>query len=420
MAISLQLPVSRPSSPPLSPIIGKRGPMGSKGGRLALLALVATALVAVHRRTGFLSTQSLLSAPASHARSPVAPSSLCPAEGDLVEELLVAEADGSTSIPSRPLAPAGEPGDAQPGDQDFCPTDENGRPTVILVPLDGGTEPYGVDDPMRRTHFMSSSSSQNPLAPVSDLGFLPWRPQSDREAAERFPRRFATARPANQPCPVYYVPASSRPPILDSDPSSSIQFQAPENNDRQLPPPSQPCSDRTGITTPALRQWQAQGHVEMLFGFATTPSRALQFLPRWTEWLPSSLGPASSSSARSRARSLVPHRAHSSGVKAAIRARRLRRKAAGALVVVPPDPSTRDQAWLAVGAAAARGLDVRMKEVEAPRTEIRYFDMVRQLWWEGKQRQDETGVEVDWFVFAYVPSISTRTRRHAERGPQRR
>lgn len=257
----------------------------SRAVRLSFALLAASTLF--YTQSNHILSSRLVSSLDLHRYLPSPPSLAPPCH--VVSEI-DATSDDTFLDPGMPLdrvRPAPVAGtDLAPGDQDFCPTDSDGRPTVILVPIDGGVEPFDEDDPMNRSTFLSPSASTNDGAVVSDIGFLPWQPQTAEHAANRIPKWFALHRDVKTPCPVYYVPATSQKPFLP--PSARVEdlLHLQHANNKRNHLGVEHCdatTDPVPFTPDEIDLWKERGHPEFLFGFATTPSRALKFLPRWTE-----------------------------------------------------------------------------------------------------------------------------------------
>lgn len=291
-------------------------------------------------------------------------------------------------LPTRPAKPI--------DDQDFCPPAGPGRrATAILIPIGQGLEPWDVDDTRSRTVFLGPKDSAV-QTDQSPLGFLPFMSQSEQERRDRRPARFNTNMTANALCPVYYVPASalvSRIPALRSPPGKKTRRFTVDLKARLHKLSQSVLGGAEGLGCKSASQhsgqevalWQRRGYSEFMFGFATTPQRALEFLPRWSEWLPSSLpnNVEVERAYRWRPSSTPP----------------LRRPTASALVLTPPLAEL-DQAWEVQNAAQGAGLDLKLKELAAERYEVRYMNLVQEMWRESVKREALGAPITQWFTLA--------------------
>lgn len=283
-------------------------------------------------------------------------------------------------------------------DQDFCPPPGPGRrTTAILIPIGQGLEPWEADDSRSRTFFLRKEDGG--VEPQrSEIGFLPFKSMSPDETRLSRPPRFQTNMTEKNPCPVYYVPASPLfspiPPLMNLSQGGSLYpytaFQAMLHRLRSFGSSfitskflGSRCSrDQHGEKELAL--WERRGYSEFMFGFATTPSRALDFLPRWSEWLPSFV-PPEGDDPTDRWKS------------ASSRTQPLRRLTASALVLIPPKEEL-DQAWEVESAARGAGLDIKLKELPADRFERRYMCLVSEMWKEAQEKERLGGPIVQWFT----------------------
>ncbi|WAQ88096.1 hypothetical protein PtA15_9A221 [Puccinia triticina] len=290
--------------------------------------------------------------------------------------------------------------DAEIDDQDFCPPPGPGRrATAILIPIGQGLEPWETDDSRSRTFFLRKEDG-GAEPQKSEVGFLPFRPLSADDARLARPPRLETNMTDKHPCPVYYLPASPLfspiPPLKNlangpRDPHSAFEAMLQRLRDfgSSLAPPrlfgGPSCRSRQhGQSELAL--WERRGYSEFMFGFATTPTRALDFIPRWSEWLPSSVPPAGDDPADK-------WRATSA------KSQPLRRLTASAVVLIPPKEEL-DQAWEVESAARGAGLDITLKELPADRFERRYMSLVQEMWREAQERERLGAPIVQWFTLA--------------------
>ncbi|PLW06943.1 hypothetical protein PCANC_10114 [Puccinia coronata f. sp. avenae] len=285
-------------------------------------------------------------------------------------------------------------------DQDFCPPAGPGRrATAILIPIGQGLEPWETDDSRARTFFLRKEDGGT-AAQKSDIGFLPFRPMSADDARLARPPRLETNMTEKHPCPVYYVPASPLfspiPPLKilagdARDPRNAFNamLQRLRHFGSSLAPPrlfgSSQCRDRQP-TQSEIALWERRGYSEFMFGFATTPTRALDFIPRWSEWLPSSVPPAGDDPAD---KWRATH----------AKSQPLRRLTASAIVLIPPKEEL-DQAWEVESAARGAGLDIFFKELSADRFERRYMSLVQEMWREAQARERLGAPTVQWFTLA--------------------
>ncbi|MBW0464638.1 hypothetical protein O181_004353 [Austropuccinia psidii MF-1] len=305
-------------------------------------------------------------------------------------------------------------------DQDFCPPPGPGRRmTAILIPVGQGLEPWDADDSRSRTFFFGKDDAQA-QAEKSQLGFLPFQSKSTDEAKFNLPPRFKTNMTDKHPCPVYYVPAS---PLFSPIPPLKITsigphnpysaFGAMLNRLKRLHPSfsearvfGSGCGPKSH-SEKQLALWERRGYSEFMFGFATTPSRALDFIPRWSEWLPSSLPPLGDDPAG---------KWKSSSKQSPL----LRRLTANALVLIPPMEEL-DQAWEVESAARGAGLDIKLKELVADRFEKRYMSLVQEMWKESQERERLGAPTTLWFTLAdddtYFLSLDSVARMLAKYDP---
>ncbi|KAA1112852.1 hypothetical protein PGT21_012685 [Puccinia graminis f. sp. tritici] len=289
--------------------------------------------------------------------------------------------------------------DAEIDDQDFCPPAGPGRrATAILIPIGRGLEPWEADDSRSRTFFLRKEDGGTEPQ-KSDIGFLPFRPMSADDARLARPPRLETNMTDKHRCPVYYVPASPLfspiPPLKNladgsRDPHNAFQVMLQRLRDfgSSLAPPKlfgPSCNSRQHSQS-ELALWERRGYSEFMFGFATTPTRALDFIPRWSEWLPSSVPPAGDDPADK-------WRATSA------KSQPLRRLTASAVVLIPPKEEL-DQAWEVESAARGAGLDITLKELPADRFERRYMSLVQEMWKEAQTRERLGAPIVQWFTLA--------------------
>lgn len=297
-------------------------------------------------------------------------------------------------IPIRPLKAL--------DDQDFCPPSGPGRrSTAILIPIGQGLEAWDSDSSQSRTYFLSPQDSAT-QTDQSELGFLPFLKQDPHQHLQRHPARLNPNMTDSALCPVYYVPASPLfhpiPPPRGS-PIPSAQGGLTAALTTRLYKLRQTLMIRMGVgcptqprhSLPEIELWHRRGYAELMFGFATTPQRALEFLPRWSEWLPSALPIDLESELvnRWRATSLPP----------------MRRPTASALVLTPPELEL-DQAWEVQNAARGAGMDVKLKPLQAERFEVRYMRLVQEMWRESVEREGLGAPLTQWFILASVSSLS--------------
>ncbi|KAH9456862.1 hypothetical protein Pst134EA_020772 [Puccinia striiformis f. sp. tritici] len=284
-------------------------------------------------------------------------------------------------------------------DQDFCPPAGPGRrATAILIPIGQGLEPWETDDSRSRTFFLrKEDGGTDPKK--SDIGFLPFRSMSADEARLARPPRIETNMTDRHPCPVYYVPASPLfspiPPLKNladgaRDPHNAFDAMLKRIRDfgSSLAPPKlfgTSCNTHKHSQS-ELALWERRGYSEFMFGFATTPTRALDFIPRWSEWLPSSVPPAGDDPA---------DKWRATNAKS----QPLRRLTASAVVLIPPKEEL-DQAWEVESAARGAGLDITLKELTADRFERRYMSLVQEMWKEAQTRERLGAPIVQWFTLA--------------------
>lgn len=280
-------------------------------------------------------------------------------------------------------------------DQDFCPPAGPGRrATAILIPIGQGLEPWDVDEPSGRTFFVGRKDSASETD-QSELGFLPFMTQTAHEQNERRPARFNPNMTSNALCPVYYVPASALvnpiPPLRANRGKKSRRLTArltePLYKLRLTLMGGDGTSCQTENAPPQhsaqeLALWRRRGYSEFMFGCATTPKRATEFLPRWSEWLPSSM-PVDVELERD-----LRWRSASGEI--------LRRHTASTLVLTPPDTEL-DQAWEVENAARGAGMDIKLKSVVADRYEARYMQLIPELWREAVEREALGAPITQWF-----------------------
>jgi len=161
-------------------------------------------------------------------------------------------------------------------------------------------------------------------------------------------------------------------------------------------------------TQSEIALWERRGYSEFMFGFATTPTRALDFLPRWSEWLPSSVPPAGDDP-RDKWRA------------ADAKSQPLRRLTASAVVLIPPKEEL-DQTWEVESAARGAGLDILFKELPAEKVERRYMSLVQEMWREAQARERLGAPIVQWFTLAdddtYFLSLDSVARMLAKYDPE--
>ena len=105
-----------------------------------------------------------------------------------------------------------------------------------------------------------------------------------------------------------------------------------------------------------------------MFGFATSQTRTLKYLPRWYDWL---------------------NTTKTVEVEAV-------------LVLISPDENNSDTHWEMQMIAKALGFPLIIKSVPAKRTERRYLKLVKHMWLEALKRESEGHHRTDWFVLASV------------------
>ncbi|KAA1112824.1 hypothetical protein PGT21_012013 [Puccinia graminis f. sp. tritici] len=242
-------------------------------------------------------------------------------------------------------------------DQDFCPptiSQQHGltitrRPTFILTP---SYTDYDDQDSLNRTTFMPDKPQsslhdevRDPSEPqLSGIGFMAWGPR-DKDIPLSWPRRFRNNLEPEEPCPVYEVPA------IDTDP--------PEFGPVKSFIPSLGGSQR-GCRPIATQK------LGMMFGFATSQSRTLKYLPRWYDWLNSTKTVEIET----------------------------------VMVLISPNENNYDTNWEMEMIGKALGFPLRIKSVAAKRYEWRYMKLVKHMWLEAIKRESEGHHRTDWFTLA--------------------
>jgi hypothetical protein len=70
------------------------------------------------------------------------------------------------------------------------------------------------------------------------------------------------------------------------------------------------------------------------------------------------------------------------------------------VLTVPGDEAIRvENREKAEGRARGLGINMALKQVEANRHELRYFDLVQEMYKKAMEREVEEGIVTDWFVF---------------------
>ena len=81
------------------------------------------------------------------------------------------------------------------------------------------------------------------------------------------------------------------------------------------------------------------------------------------------------------------------------------------LVLTPPYVGAEERhAKEVVAEAITRKLNVHIRELKAERFETRYLALAQEMWLTAMQREEETGVVVDWFIFMFVKISSLSSR----------
>ncbi|PLW44574.1 hypothetical protein PCASD_05131 [Puccinia coronata f. sp. avenae] len=242
-------------------------------------------------------------------------------------------------------------------DQDFClPTisQQHGltiarRPTFILTPK---YMSYEAEDISNRTTFMPDTLQSNFHEEIrnggepqlSDIGFMAWG-KHDKNTPAGWPRRFRNDLQPEERCPVYEVPAVDTDP-LELDPVKSFI-------------PTLGGSQR-GCRPIVTRK------LGCMFGFATSPSRTLKYLPRWYDWLNSTKTVEIET----------------------------------VMVLISPNEYNPDIDWEMEMIGKALGLPLMIKSVPAKRYERRYMKLVKHMWLEAIKRESEGHHRTDWFILA--------------------
>ncbi|KAI7943521.1 hypothetical protein MJO28_011049 [Puccinia striiformis f. sp. tritici] len=242
-------------------------------------------------------------------------------------------------------------------DQDFCPPTGfvqhnltvTRRPTFILMPK---YKDYGTEEISNRTTFMPDESQirlpgeirNSSEAQLSDIGFMAWGPK-DSNNPSGWPRRFRKDLEAEEGCPVYKVPAIDADPVEFGPVKSFI--------------PSLGGSQR-GCRPIATRK------VGFMFGFATSQSRTLKYLPRWYDWL--------------------------NNTKTV--------EIETVMVLISPNENNSDTNWEIEMIGKALGFPLKIKSVSAKRYEWRYMRLVQHMWLEALKRESEGHHRTDWFTLA--------------------
>lgn len=118
----------------------------------------------------------------------------------------------------------------------------------------------------------------------------------------------------------------------------------------------------------------------VMFGMATPPSRAVRHLPLWSHWLPAS--------------QISPPSADNDSPLL--------------LVLTPPIVGAEERHAKETKAdAITRRLNVHIHELKAERFETRYLALAQEMWLTAMKREEESGVVVEWFIFMFVPSLSS-------------
>lgn len=228
----------------------------------------------------------------------------------------------------------------------YCPfsTSRKHIPTVVLQ----GSQSFAPDS--NRTVFVYEQPGDQPASflpyayPPRDLRFA--QTISVKDEAKRRPAAGRMAggvdeddEGGQQLCKVHRVPSSPRPRVPEGWKDSNV-----------------------------------------MFGMSTTPDRVLANLPVWSHWVPSARSPPFDPSVKG-ATSNLPL----------------------VLVLTPPqNPTEAARAREAMEEANGLGMFVEMRSREAERFETRYFALVEELWKEAKRREDEDGIQTDWFIFSCV------------------
>ncbi|KNZ62084.1 hypothetical protein VP01_1315g1 [Puccinia sorghi] len=249
-----------------------------------------------------------------------------------------------------------------PDEQDFCPpaiSQQHGltitrRPTFILTPTYTSSS-EAEEDASNRTTFMPDTPLSNLHEEIraawdpqlSNIGFMAWAPR-DKNTPADWPRRFRNSMHPEERCPVYEVPA------IDTDP---VDFLGPV---------------KTFIPSlggsPAERgcRFIATQKLGCMFGFATSQTRTLKYLPRWYDWLNST---------------------KTVEVEAV-------------LVLISPHENNSDTNWEIQMIGKTLGFPLIIKSVSAERYERRYLKLVKHMWLEAIKRESEGHHRTDWFVLA--------------------
>ncbi|KAG0143608.1 hypothetical protein CROQUDRAFT_96113 [Cronartium quercuum f. sp. fusiforme G11] len=364
--------------------------MFSRTFQLAILTAISLTFLFYTRRPKSLQLETFKS---------LDPRILIRSGANIIQDWATCETTSVTTAVKGPHLPFQQPlpprSDNLVNDQDFCPPAGPGRrATAILIPIGQGLESWDVDEPSGRTFFVGRKDSASETD-QSELGFLPFMTQTEHERNERRPARFNPNMTSNALCPVYYVPASALvnpiPPLRASMGKNSLRLTArltePLYKLRQtlMGGVGPTCEAENAPPQHSVQEtalWHRRGYPEFMFGCATTPKRALEFLPRWSEWLPSSM-PVDV------------------GVERAFRWRPgsgeiLRRNTASTLILTPPETEL-DQAWEVENAARGAGMDIKLKSVVAERYEARYMKLITELWREAVEREALGAPLTQWF-----------------------
>jgi len=263
----------------------------------------------------------------------------------------------------RPPPDPEEIGEPLPDEQDLCPpaiSQQDGltitrRPTFILRPTYTSLS-EAEEDASNRTTFMPDTPLSNLHGEIraawepqlSNIGFMAWAPR-DKHTPAGWPRRFRNGMDREERCPVYEVPA------IDTDP---VDLVGPAKT--FIPSLGGSPSDQRGCRRIATQK------LGCMFGFATSQTRTLKYLPRWYDWL---------------------NTTKTVEVEAV-------------LVLISPDENNSDTDWEMQMIAKALGFPLIIKSVPAKRTERRYLKLVKHMWLEALKRESEGHHRTDWFVLA--------------------
>lgn len=143
------------------------------------------------------------------------------------------------------------------------------------------------------------------------------------------------------------------------------------------------CNSHRIPSSPPPKNPEGWSDSKVMFGMATPPSRAVRHLALWEHWMPTStISPPSADN-----------------------------ESPLLLVLTPPYVGAEERhAKEVVAEAITRKLNVHIRELKAERFETRYLALAQEMWLTAMQREEETGVVVDWFIFMFVKISSLSSR----------